>query len=705
MNKNKLRPCFVAIALLGAGSAWAADTTLQELTVTGSREGRAVAETPATVGIVKGAELREVRATHPSQVMGRVPGVWVNVTGGEGHQTAIRQPLTTSPVYLFLEDGIPVRSTGFFNHNALYEVNMPQAGGVEVNKGPGSALYGSDAIGGIVNVLTRTPPGQAEIAASGEIGAWGWKRLLATGGNAVGEGAYRIDANLTRTDGWRENTGYDRKSGTLRYDRGVGDAGLVKLVATFSDIDQNTAGSSAISQVDYENNPTRNYTPISFRKVKAFRLSAAYDREDADSMLSITPYFRRDSMELLANWSLSYDPTVSTTENDSYGLLLKYRRDYAPMKARLIAGVDIEVSPGLRREDAIAVTTSGAGITKVFTAYTVGPRIFDYDVTYKGVSPYVQGEISPLDPLRVTAGLRYDRTGFRYSNKLADAALAVGAKQYGHAASTSVSYGHWSPKLGATWAFSPSMNGFATASHAFRAPSEGQLFRPSSAATPALAQAAAQAATELKPVKADNLEIGLRGRGAANLNWELSLYDLTKKDDIVSFKDPATAATTVVNAGQTSHRGIEIGAGIDLGRHWRIEEAFSYARHKYVTWVAAVGGKNIDYSGQEIETAPRVINNARLSWRPAMLDGGRLELEWVRLGDYWLDQANTQKYGGHNLVNLRGNVFAGKRLEVFGSITNLTDKRYAESASLSGVFPVFAPGLPRALNVGVQAKW
>ena len=93
-------------------------------------------------------------------MMSLVPGAAVGVTNGEGHTTAIRQPFTTSPVYLFLEDGIPIRSTGFFNHNALYEINIPQAGGVEVVRGPGTALYGSEAIGGVVNVLTRAPPSE-----------------------------------------------------------------------------------------------------------------------------------------------------------------------------------------------------------------------------------------------------------------------------------------------------------------------------------------------------------------------------------------------------------------------------------------------------------------------------------------------------------------------------------------------------------------
>lgn len=691
----------VLAAALSSGLSVAQEQALGEVTVTGTREGRAIAETPASVDVIKGEALRETRATHPSQVMGRVPGVWVNQTGGEGHVTAIRQPLTTSPVYLYLEDGIPVRSTGFFNHNALYEVNLPQAGGIEVSKGPGTALYGSDAIGGVVNVLTRTPPKGAEFEALGEAGPWGWKRLLASGGNRLGDGAFRADLNLTDSDGWRERTGYDRQSGTLRYDRGVGADGVIKFVAAFSTIDQQTAGSSAIVEADYRDNPTRNYTPISYRKVDAFRVSAAYDREDANSLLSITPYFRRDKMELLANWSLSYDPTVYTTENDSYGLMLKYRQDFVPMKARLIAGVDLDVSPGSRVEDRLGLTTVGAGATRVYTGYTIGARIYDYAVTYKGISPYLHGEISPLDPLRLTAGLRYDRIRYTYDNKLADAAILAGGKQYGHAADTTVSYGQSSPKLGATWAFNPGLNAFAAWTRAFRAPSEGQLFRPSSGATAALAQISAQSALGLKPVTAENRELGLRGRSGP-VGWEVSAYDMVKRDDVVSYKDPATNASTVVNAGRTRHKGIEVGLQAELAAAWHVELALSRAKHTYEQWV--IPGAT-DYSGKEMETAPRSIANSRLAWRPGLLGGGRIEFEWVHLGDYWVDQANTRKYAGHDVYNLRANAVVGRGFEVFASLMNLTDERYAESASLSSGTPVFAPGLPRALFLGVQAKW
>ena len=165
---------------------------------------------------------------HPSQILGQVPGTAAGVTNGEGHNTAIRQPFTTAPVYLFLEDGIPIRSTGFFNHNALYEINLPQAGGLEVNRGPTTALYGSDAIGGAVNVLTRMPPAATEFSLFGEAGSFGWKRILGSAGTTVGDAGLLVNANRTHTDGWRSKTAYDRESLTARWDHALDANTVVK---------------------------------------------------------------------------------------------------------------------------------------------------------------------------------------------------------------------------------------------------------------------------------------------------------------------------------------------------------------------------------------------------------------------------------------------------------------------------------------------
>ncbi len=681
-------------------------TALPQVTVTGTREKSLLNETPAAVGAISGDTVRQDRPNHPAQIMSQIPGVAVAVTNGEGHTTSIRHPFTTNPVYLFLEDGIPIRSTGFFNHNALYEINIPQSGGVEVTRGPGTALYGSDAIGGVINVLTRMPPKQGEFTLGADIGGHGWRRLLLGGGNTIGDNAMRADLNLTHTDGWRNATKYDRQSGSFRWDRALGNDAMLKTVLSFSNIDQQTGANSPLTLADYTNNPTRNYLPIAYRKVSALRLSTTYEKEWDHTLLSITPYIRDNSMELLASFTLNSDPTVSLSENRSYGVMAKWRRDFPQfMRARLIVGADVDVSPGRRTEDSLNVGVTGAAPARVFNSYTIARRVYDYDVTFKGISPYVHGEISPSERLRVTGGVRFDHLSYSFENRLAGAPLLVpagvvfpAARFYGQVNSTDVSYRHVSPKLGATYALTSQLHAFAGYTHGFRAPSEGNLFRPAVGASAVAANAAAAASAALKPIKANQIEAGLRGN-AGSLAYDVVVYELIKRDDIVSQRDPVTTLTTTVNAGKTRHRGVELGAGVPVAGNWRADAAVSYARHTYEDWVTSAG----TFTGKEIESAPRVMTNTRLTWQPQK--DARVQFEWVRLGSYWLDAANTQKYGGHDVYNLRVNWPMGKDMALNGSLNNLTNRRYADSAQVSNNQPVLSPGLPRTLTVGLEAKW
>jgi len=667
------------------------------ITVTGTREETPQAETAETVGVIGQKTIADTHPAHPSEIMERVPGVHINVTNGEGHMAAIRQPITTKPVYLYLEDGIPTRSTGFFNHNALYEVNIPQASGIEITKGPGTALYGSDAIGGVINVLTRPAPLEAEADISLEAGEFGWRRALLSGGNTWGDDGIRADLNLTHTDGWRDGTNYDRQSGTVRWDSFLSSGASLKTIVSGSNIEQQTAGTSRLSEDDYNNNPTKNYYPISYRDVKALRFSSAYEKETSNSLLSLTPYLRHNFMDYMPNWSFGYDPSVKETESNSFGLLAKYRMDFAPGRTRLIVGTDIDHTPGTRLEHSIDAVKTG----DIYTDYTITDVIYDYDVTYTAISPYMHVETSPIKKLRVTAGLRYDHFEYDYTNNMADGLLVINPSsmsfpaRYNHPSDTRVNYSHLSPKLGAAYEFTETVNGFFSYRHAFRAPSEGSLFRPGSNAE----------SLDLEAVKADSYEIGVRGNPTTKTNYEVSVYTMRVKDDLVSFIDPVTDDRTTVNAGRTSHTGIELGLGSQLVETVRLDISYSYAKHTYEEWVQRVGGSNVDFSGNEIAFAPRTIGNARLAYQPGLLNGGRIELELVHLGSYWLDQNNTEKYGDHEIVNLRMNHHINKQMNVYARVMNLTDKKYATAASLSRGNAEFAPGMPRTFYAGLDFKF
>jgi iron complex outermembrane recepter protein len=654
-----------------------------ELVVTASREATRRLETPASIGVVSGAALREARPSHPSEVLNRVAGVWINVTGGEGHMTAIRQPKTTSPLYLFLEDGVPTRSTGFFNHNALYEVNVPQAERLEVMKGPGSALYGSDAIGGTVNVLTRSAFDGPAASASVEHGAFGFSRALLSGALRGGADALRGDVNVTRTDGWREGTAYERQSATLRWDRRLGAGSSLRAVATYSRVEQSTAGSSAISREDYETRPTVNYTPISYRSVDAARLTTTWERLSGAWLLSATGFARWNRMELLPNWSLAFDPYISESGHASAGALLRVRRELASLRGRVLAGVDADWSPGSQREWSLSTTREG----RVYTAYETLAPIYDYDVTFRSLSPYVQLEAAPLPRVRVVAGARYDRIGYNYVTKLEP--TQTGAHRRPENAAPA--YTHLSPKLGVTWELMPELNAYASWSRGFRAPSQSQLFRQGRAAN----------TVALQPVRADNVEAGVRGSLAQRVSWELVGYRMTKRDDILSYRH-ADGSTETVNAGRTLHRGVELTVGAELGGGLRADVAFARNRHDYDVWQPQ---PDVDLGGMEVEDAPRETASLALRYAPAALRGAALTAEWMRIGPYWMDAQNTHRYDGHDLLHVRLNAPLRTGAVLFARLMNATDARFAEGAAYTPARgEEFAPGLPRTLYVGVQLQ-
>lgn len=679
-----------------------AATIVAPVVVSATREAQRRADGTSTIEVLDGAELRRTRAAHPAQLMNRLAGVHVSELSGEGHSTAIRQPISTKPLYLYLEDGIPTRSTGFFNHNALYEVNIPQSGGLEVLKGPGTALYGSDAIGGVVNVLTRPAPATPTIEAATEGGSYGYARLLATGGFTSRRDGVRADLNLTRSEGWRDGAGYDRQSATVRWDHFAG-AFSARTVVTGSRIDQHDV--PALTAAQFDARSPLNRSPIAYRTVAALRASTALELDRGATLWSVTPYVRRNALELLPNWQLTFNPQRWDTRNTSYGVMAKVRRDLAPMRTRVIVGVDADLSPGTQTVDQIRAPRTGPD--SVWASYTVTGRSYDYDVEYRQLSPYLHTEFSPVERLRVDVGARWDMSGYGYENHLTP--LDTGRLR--RPADTEVHYRHLSPKLGATFRVARAASVYGSYRHGFRAPNQGALFQ----------QGAARSTVDLDPVKVDSYEGGVRGEVGARLAYQLSAYDMTIRDDIYTYRT-AQNLQVATNAGETRHKGVEASVGLAILPRLKLDASWTRVSHRYVEWLAqearpATGTTPavaaIRFDGNRIAAAPRSLGNALLTWSPSFLKGGRLAAEYTRVGSYAMDEANTpgQVYGGYEIVNLHANAMLTSHLELFVRASNLLDRTFAEVASYNAAErnaderATFTPGAPRQAFAGLRWEW
>ena len=167
------------LAESGAAPAIAANEivreTVSEIVVTGRRREQTALTHPGNVELLDGALIDDVAHQHVHQLMTRVAGVWISRGSGQEHLTAIRSPVLTGPGscagFLFLENGIPIRPAGFCNVNQLFEIDTEQAQSMEVIRGPCNALYGSNALHGIVNVLMPMQGKRSDAHAIVELGA------------------------------------------------------------------------------------------------------------------------------------------------------------------------------------------------------------------------------------------------------------------------------------------------------------------------------------------------------------------------------------------------------------------------------------------------------------------------------------------------------------------------------------------------------
>lgn len=673
--------------------------TLETITVTGTRDDARLADTAASVGIIDQQTLQAVNPTHGADLLNRLPGVFINQLGstGQGVSAAIRQPITTGPVYLYLENGVPTRSPAFFNHNALYEVNLAQANAVEVIKGPGSALYGSDAMGGVINVLNNQPIDQDTTGLTAEAGDFDWQRLQITGTRVLQKHHLGLHLDAMDSEGWREHNDFTRTSLNGIWQTGAAEFD-VNTVYSFTRLSMNTGG-TGLSEVDYRQNPTKAGNLIGYRDVSSQRLSSVWRRTTEHGELTLTPYWRSNRLEYLATWTLntgrpvsrggvtvldSQDAHINDSGDDSYGALVKYKQDISGWtNAFWITGIDIDYSRGFTEQTYIERTDNDPD--RYWLTYRRAHSIYDYEVDFAAASPYIHLETDIGSHWRINAGLRYDTLRYDYHNHLSTDLTSPIHKR---PADTSLTMDHLSPKLGVIYKISDQFNAYAAYRHAFRIPSEGQLFRSGGTVD----------STKLEPVTADSMEIGLRGQLTASMNFELTLYEMRKNDEIINITDE-TGARRNVNAGDTTHRGIEAGADWWVTHTIGLGISYSRNKHRFDNWMDGT----LDFSGNTMPHAPEDFTNLRAQYAPMWLNGGRIEIEWTDQGRYFIDEANTLVYPGHSLLNVRASYVVNQTVELYAHLLNAEDKLYAESTGKFG--PTFTPGRPRTLMGGVKFSW
>jgi len=673
MNSHMKIYAALSICLFGVHFAQPSHASENEIIVTATRQPIQAKDYAGSVSVFSIENIRQVAPVHPGELLNEVAGVNIHRNSGQEHLTAIRSPVLTGGAgagsFLYLEDGVPLRAAGFSNVNGLFESALELAGGIEVTKGPGSVLYGSNAVHGLINILSQAPSESRDtsfdILGNGD----GYMGLKTSFSGKGASGTYRISANFAHDPGFRASSGFDQQKFQLRHDVDIG-KWAVKTLATFQNLNQETAG--FIQGVDaYKNSilALTNPNPEAFRDGKSARIAVHLNKEiDDNTRLSLIPYVRWTDMSFRRHFVPG--KALEDSGHKSIGLLASYMG--GSNTANYTLGFDSEYTKGLLHE------------------YQPGPSVFsfirgehfDYQVKAVVLSPYIQTRFSLSPRTKINIGARADYTHYDYQNNIGDGKFG----RFIRTPDRKDDFFTVTPKIGITHVLNTNMTAYGRYARGARAPQ----------VTDAYSLQLGQTAGEIKSETVDSLEFGLKGN-VSKLNLELAVFAMRK--DNFFFRN--ANGFNVVD-GKTNHKGIELSFDTPVTNNIELSGGFTLAKHTYAFTEIVNSPSSSIINGNQIDTAPNTLGFMQVTATP--LETVRLALKWQHVGDYYTDPGNTAQYPGHNIFTVRGNYELTQQVSLYGRIDNLFNAAYADRADFAFGNHRYFPGRPRTVFFGIRFK-
>lgn len=634
-----------------------------EIVVTSRRQAQPLYSHTGNIALLAREAVQGIGHHHVHELLNRVAGVWITRASGQEHLTAIRSPVLTGAGscggFLNLEDGIPVRPSGFCNVNQLFELVTEQAQSVEVIRGPGNALYGSNALHGIVNVAMPMPGAARSPHLAVEAGANDFYRIRAElpwerDAGYLLTGVYADDGGFRDDAGYRQAKLHAKARGSL-----FGGEMVAGLSAT--DLAQETAG--FIVGQDAYLDPTLNRSnpnPEAFRDAQSQRAYGLWSRTIDDRHYDVRPYLRRSEMEFLQHFL----PGQPLEENGhwSIGIISTVTRDRE--NSTIVLGADVEYSDVYLEQTQFGPTEGSDFLRETRPE----GKHYDYTVETFSVAPFAQTEWRAGSRLHLSAGLRLEYLRHDYDNRMLvgntrddGTPCGFGGCLYTRPASRSDSFTNLAPKLGGRLQLGDATAAYANVARGFRAPQSTELYRLQSG----------QQVADLDSERIDSFEIGIRTAGD---RWsaDVATYYMQKRNSVLRDSDGFN-----VSNGRSRHVGLEAQLAWRPHAAWQLSTELSYGRHTYDFDLVAARGETF-VSGRDIDTAPRWLGNADLRFDAS--ERLTFSLQWTSIGKYYLDAENRYTYPGHDILNLRAHIAAGASWDVVARLNNVTDETIADRA-------------------------
>ena len=704
----------VACSMPYAGTALAqvVETQLKEVTVSSAVDipiqqrtelGRLSEYAPMSGAVVDQNDLEHLQLVNNLVELGkRVPGI-----------SMIRNMRIPDGGKLYTENRIDGMRSTATNTSVLDEVDMADLERIEVITGPGSALYGSGALGGTISVFTRQPPADFRAKLSQELGSWGFQRTQGNVGTAFADGraSFVLSGSSMDNDGWRKSRASGAQDAAAEHKNGQSlkasfkPTESTKLTAGYSQLkyDFRWAGPLALSKLHQDWRQVEagtygqyidNYTTTSFRLQQfvgaqgEFTLAQTSITDaginngnggsggannvicDDGGAVGALASGKTVKCRSVNNNSATVTNTIKQSDATTKTTLAMYRQEFDAAKATAYVGAEV-----------IDVATDAKTFSNQFTALQAQSGMWasgamtstgqgSYTTT-KETTPFVNFEFSPADKWRVHLGERFGTIDYSVDDRTSGN-KDVSMSRSGNVLRTGVTYEISKNHL--VWG------------------NLGETFNPQT--TSSLINSAAVGTANnvigavLSPERGLTQEVGFRGLFEdTGLRYDVTLYQADTKGFLTT-RNCTAAERTALNGGAACTLNETAGGlgtnGLESSLSWAatpwldLGATYTNSRAYYTDYRTTT----VDYTGKSYQAMPLHKLNVRVGVKPAA--GWLVELEGDYISDYYVDTANSDSYSRPGLLNLRAS-YRSKNWSMWLHALNLTDRVYATRVQLSSV--------------------
>lgn len=688
-------------SLFCAGAVFALEVDnikkLDEISVTATRTERATKEIPAGIDTVSKEDIKNTRMFNLKEALTGISGVQSESKNGGYDSRLIIRGAGLKARYgvreiMILLDGVPITDPDGMSRLDFVDSQLVES--IDIVKGPNSTLYGANAAGGVINIITRNPFEERKSLTVG-YGSNNTQMYNLNFGTSIGNTFFAFSGSRRSTDSWREWNKFSTNQGSFKAGHLFEDNSSVEASVSYTEADFRLPG--ALKKDEFEEN-IRQLTSAQWRHSgrysKIFSTNIKMEKEIGNFTLKPLVYFQ--------TWSHFHPVTGMINDGGSnvYGadLQLDYKHNIAGMEGTLTTGITGQLDKGDREKYTYDDYVIGGGGRIAYTLSDEKGLLAERgnDTTTKwGI--FVQESLRPSKKWIIDLGVRYDQVTFDINAKQywvynyslgkyepADPIppfLPVEIK-------TKKTFDSISPRLGIVYILNDIVNLYGNISTGFQTPQSSEM----------------STNPDLTPLTVYNYETGLKARFKQGHSIDLSLFYMNVKDEIV--QTVVAGESSYSNAGESEKKGIELTGKFQLMKGLFAGGAYTYSDFKYKEFTEFIKGVPNSRNGNSFPYIPRHQYSLFVFYKHP--SGFKFKVDTNTWGKYYMDNANSEKYKGYKFLTNALIGYEKKNLDITLDAYNIFNKRYAMEVTKDSTKTdpyLYRPGAPFSLMARITYKF